>query len=359
MEDVTESSQPEPDSKPALQSPHDKLIRWAYDKHVVMEGFLRAYATPQVKERGIWQDMRRIPRSYIGDDLVDSHTDLLWALPLRCGDEKDAKAEAAVEEVLIYNLFEHQSNPERFTVFRVGEYKFDIWKDYLKSERPEDEKNRTRHLPRILAFVVHQGEHWPAPTRLRELFRQPQQPNPALQEVEELDLDGAIIPVTIPEGDFRKIQGHIIGRVALALVAAASEERTLEFFAECGEMVEELLQQPDAVGILRVFLKYATEVDATLDSEFPKLLEHIHEPIIKDEIMTLAEQWRESGRREGLLATLPAMFDLKFGAGAAANLSDDLGKLSASTLGNLAAAIQGFSDAAEVAAWIEENADEG
>ncbi len=322
-----------------VDKPHDRLIKWSYGQLPVARDFFGNYSPDPVVAWTNWSNLAGCPGSFVSPDLVESHTDLLFKAPML----------GATIPIYFYFLFEHLTNLQRMAALRLAGYKLDIWNKL----RAESRKGDVFRLPYILTFVVHQGDGWTPPTKIADLMQRPKSaPAELLDCLQELELNMGYIPVTVDSG----LKGHILGRVTLALMNAASKGRGLEFFDERAEMIEELLQQPDSVGMLRTLLRYMFQVDDRSWQQREKIVKHLKNHIIQDNAMSIADQLIAHGQEQGQVQLTCQFLERKLG-----NLSkaarSKVEKLPSKLLVELLNAAHSFEKPAHLNQWLKQSHD--
>ncbi len=98
--------------------------------------------------------------TYIDADLREKFSDLLMSVRLA-----NAGVESAVEQALVYFLFEHKSQTDPLTAFQLLSYIVRIWEKRVREGLP---------LCPIVPLVVYHGESgWTAARNIRELVSSP------------------------------------------------------------------------------------------------------------------------------------------------------------------------------------------
>ena len=91
-------------------------------------------------------------RSYVDEQLRDRHSDIVYRTKMGNAD------------AFLYLLFEHQSAPDRFFVFRLLCYMVNLWREYI------DKNPKSQTLPVILPMLPYHGKSsWNVPEQLWKL----------------------------------------------------------------------------------------------------------------------------------------------------------------------------------------------
>lgn len=292
-------------------SPHDALFKAAFEKPEHAAGELRALLPPGLVERIDWSTLTVQPGSFVDPDLRERRSDLLFSVAL--------DGEAA----FVYVLFEHQSQPDRFLVFRMLVYVVRVWERHVR-EFPDKP-----YLPPVLPVLLHHSDTgWTAPTRLSELLR----PGPDSLP----DLRGFVAEMGLWIDDISHIDDQVLRARALAPFAAITlallrdgrrPGRALPALDAWPDALAAVARAPDGVAALEQLFRYISLVAQDLD--FAQLRNHVSRllpPAAEDRIMTtIAEQLRNEGRdlgikegrdlgiKEGKASILLKQLELKFG----------------------------------------------
>jgi hypothetical protein len=137
-------------------TPHNALFKRVFGNPANAASELRLILPAAISALIDWSSLELCPGSFVDPQLGERHTDLLFSV--RC----------AGHAAPIYILFEHQSAPERFMVFRLLRYILRIWEAFLR------DNPTAKRLPAIISVVLHHSEHaggaWLGPTTLSELI---------------------------------------------------------------------------------------------------------------------------------------------------------------------------------------------
>lgn len=270
-----------------VDKPHDRLIKWSFGRDYVAAAHCRAYCPEEIIPVVNWRCLTAQPGSFVDPELTESHTDLLFKAPLVNGKSS----------IYFYFLIEHITNPKADTILRLAEYKLDIW----RSLRDQASKGTPLKNPVILAYIIHQGSEWKMPTRISELLDIPEDATEELRSaIIDEELDMGCRPVVVPKGQPEKLKGHILGRVTLAIMNAARENRALEFFNEHGGMIAELLKEQNSMAWLSTLLRYMFQVDNRSWEHRQKVIQSIEDHQIQTKAMSIAEQLEARGIEKGI-----------------------------------------------------------
>ncbi len=146
-------------------STHDGLFYLAFSKPHLAAAELKHLLSPEFVQVADWESLTLLSNKFVDAKLTSKYSDALFSL------------QVSGSEVLVYVLFEHKSESERWTLLQLAEYLPRIWRTYLA-----DEANKgTKYLPIVLPVVVHHSARgWISPTRFREYFDVPERLVPVL-----------------------------------------------------------------------------------------------------------------------------------------------------------------------------------
>jgi len=134
------------------QSAHDAGFKAAFEKPKVAKPFFRKYFPKEVVRRIDFRHFELHNRSYVDEALRERHSDIVY--------ETRIKGSAA----FLYILFEHQSSPDPWMVFRLLCYMVNLWREF-RENHPD-----SKTLPVILPAVLYHGERpWNAALSFEEI----------------------------------------------------------------------------------------------------------------------------------------------------------------------------------------------
>ena len=268
-----------------LHQPHAKLFKSRFGERETAEAFFRRHFPPEIVALIDWSILKLEAGSFVDDELRASESDLLYRVALRAAD----KASTATEGY-VYLLFEHQRREDRWIALRLLTYQTRIW-----------QKHRATHplsltLPPILPMVLAQNNQaWSIVPHFHALF----DPTSDLG-----DFGRSPLSKYVPEFTFRLIQlaalpfkeitGTALGTITLRVLKA---ERT-------GELMSELVWDEDLLlelspSHLERILRYIVGVGEFDKTTIEQKLTTLKANAIKENAMTIAEQYLQQGRIEG------------------------------------------------------------
>jgi hypothetical protein len=254
--------------------PHDAFAKKVLADPKLAKAYFRKEMSPKLVRHIDWRTFKQVPMEHIGQALNHLHSDLLFEAHTRSG-----------ERVLLF-LFEHQSTVDPDMPLRLLHYMVLIW------------LNKTRPLPVILCFVLHQGpERWSVPPNFESMFGLDSL-HPELRELllpyvpkfqhGLLDLSQ---PNVLTETDAPKLD------IALHLMKAAREGTVRQFFQWLVAEGPKYLRELD-IRFFQTMLVYAWNVDEQLDVQ-EVVRQLAVQPELKRKAMTIADQLRKEGHLKG------------------------------------------------------------
>jgi len=319
-----------PNDQP-IPTPHDTLIKEIFGRPWISAELFKAYLHPQVADLIDWGVLTLENGTYLDERTRSFYTDLLFSAKWRG------------EDIYLYLLLEHQTAVDRFQPIRMGSYVFGIWNDLIKKKELEGDGE----LPIIIPVVLHQGARWTGPKRVSEVLARPENAGAEAREIfRRWTPDFEFELIELPERDLEEIRGHIIGRATLGVMQAASQDRAAEFFREYEGLLEEMLRQPDTMGILRLLYTYATQVSDDRERVM-EVFKALPNRLLRNVAMSVADQLKAEGMAFMLSQLLESRFHLPEGS-----LSTEISGLDPGLLNSLSKEIFNFVTLAELERWL-------
>ena len=187
----------------------------------------------------------------------------------------------------LYILFEHQNQEDPLIGLRLLTYMVRIWNDYLRNN-PSATK-----LPPILPLVLAQdNKPWKSSIHFADLIDIPEG---AEEEIKRHIPDFEFQLVELYRMPFEKILGTPMGILTLRALKAEKLEALLDDTIWDEAL---LIQLPSAS--FEMLMRYI--LDRDLDKPaFRRRIRTLHNPKLSKNAMSLAEQFRQEGRQEGLI----------------------------------------------------------
>ncbi len=265
-----------------IQNPHDRVFKVAMSQSAVAKAFFEAHLPPNIIANANWQTLELCAGSFISEELQQHSSDILYRLQI------------ADEETYLYTLVEHQSQADELMPFRLLEYMVKIWRQFISQQK-------TLKLPTIYPLIYYNGKQSPYPhsTALFDGFANPTSVQQILKQPFQL-----IDLTQIPDDALKQhklaaalelIQKHIWDRdIGLLLNAMLNEKLWQKMLNEAPEH--------QGSQYLNALLYYAVEIGEMQDPDlfFKNLVVAAPNDKYRGEIMTIAEQFKQIGRNEGL-----------------------------------------------------------
>ncbi|EIP97692.1 hypothetical protein OpiT1DRAFT_02139 [Opitutaceae bacterium TAV1] len=132
--------------------PHDKLFKTNFRDIPTAVAFFQNYLPARIVKKLDFSRIKVVPGSHVTGKLKSFESDLLFRVALKGKKDKEA---------LVYLLFEHQYEEDRWIALRLLRYQVSIWETWLK-EHP-----KATRLPVIVPVVL---AHNKTPWTLRPRF---------------------------------------------------------------------------------------------------------------------------------------------------------------------------------------------
>ena len=260
-----------------LHQPHDKLVKSTFSDPDNARAFLQANLPSHLVRRMDWNSLSLLSCSFIDPEFAATSSDLLFSVKI------DG------HRAFLYILFEHQNQEDPLMGLRLLTYMVRIWNDYLRNN-PGATK-----LPAILPLVLAQdNKPWKSSTRFADLIDMPEGA-------------GADIKKHIPDFEFQLVELYrmpfdkILGTPMGILTLRALKAEKLQALLDDPVWDETLLIQLPSASF-EMLMRYI--LDRDLDKPaFRRKLQTLRNSKLSKNAMSLAEQFRQEGRQEGLISS--------------------------------------------------------
>ena len=258
-----------------LHQPHDKLVKSTFSDPDNARAFLKAHLPSKLVRRMDWTSLSLLSGSFIDPEFDATSSDLLFT----------AKIDG--HPAFLYILFEHQNQEDPLMGLRLLTYMVRIWNDYLRNN-PGATK-----LPAILPLVLAQdSKPWKGSTRFADLIDIPEGVG---EDIKKYIPDFEFQLVELFHMPFDKILGTPMGILTLRALKAEKLQALLDDPVWDESL---LIQLPSAS--FEMLMRYI--LDRDLDKPaFRRKLQTLRNPKLSKNAMSLAEQFRQEGRQEGLI----------------------------------------------------------
>lgn len=267
----------------------DSSAKWLLRQREHLKGLLEMLLGSLVNAFD-FQHIEQLNRSFISDELRTQESDMIFRLPFRTPQTRQA--------VIVYLLIEHQSTVDRSMQLRVLSYMVQIWmeerRQWLEANRPQAEWRVTPILP--IVFYTGSGE-WKVPLSLTGLMDIPEVLTRFVPTFDTLLLD-----VKATDPDALTQTGHPLGWILTVL----RQERTEDPDALRQTLLEALAGLRDLrthdveahqQAILYIFLLILHRRDADEHQDLLRIL--IQENTQNTEIVNMAESIIEISEKRG------------------------------------------------------------
>ena len=258
-----------------LHQPHDKLVKSTFSDPDNARAFLQAHLPSNLVRRMDWTSLSLLSGSFIDPEFAATSSDLLFT----------AKIDG--HPVFLYILFEHQNQEDPLIGLRLLTYMVRIWNDYLRNN-PGATK-----LPAILPLVLAQdSKPWKSSTRFADLIDIPEGVG---EDIKKHIPDFEFQLVELYHMPFDKILGTPMGILTLRALKAEKLQALLD-----DPVWDETLLIQLSPASFEMLMRYI--LDRDLDKPaFRRKLKTLQNPKLSKNAMSLAEQFRQEGRQEGLI----------------------------------------------------------
>jgi predicted transposase/invertase (TIGR01784 family) len=276
-----------------MTSPHDALFKASFSQPDIARSELELVLPAEIRAHLDLSTLEVSPGSFVDEDLLHTHTDLLYAVRTKAGGEG-----------LVYVLFEHQSSFDATMPFRMLRYVVRVWERWLRDHEG------AKTLPIVIPVLLHHGDGaWRAAPELRTML----DASPEL-----LDAAAPFLPrfrfvlddlaALSPEALASRALAALPRLVQLALWASRSLPRLVEAAPFMRAVVAALVRDERTRSLLTQLYRYvwqAAPAEVAVEDIRSILLE-IAGPEGQEDVVNAGEQLIEQGRVEGLRAGIAA-----------------------------------------------------
>ncbi|MDX2110545.1 MAG: Rpn family recombination-promoting nuclease/putative transposase [Verrucomicrobiota bacterium] len=260
-----------------IHQPHDKLFKTCFTDLESAISFFKNHLDKRIVEAVDWTSLRRLEGNFIDEHLKATEMDLLYMVTI------------AGRTKYLYILFEHQSTQDPRVAFRLLKYMVRIW-DHFIAENPPPAK-----LPPILPFVLAQNNKpWTISRQFIDLVDL--EDNLALRHNIP---DFAYELLDLKTLSYEGILGTPMLQSFLRALKAAAENTLLNDYV----WDEALLAKLPPGALIRVLMYIYAVGDIDKKTMLAKI-NSLKDPSIKENTMTLAQQFKQEGFEEARLQGL-------------------------------------------------------
>ena len=266
-----------------LHNPHDALFRAAFESPHHAASLLRALLPTDLLRLIALETLSLQSGDGRGKQLEEFRTDLLF------------KADIAGSEGFVCFLFEHQSQSQPGMPLRVLGYQTRIWERHWR-QRPGEP------LPPIVPIVIsHDPKGWSAPRDFAQLLSERAREHSALRSVTP---SFQYIVDDLSHLSDTELKSRALDTFPTLALWALRDARTPgQILATLDQWADALTDTANAAhgrdALQQLFLYISTVAENLTVDKFKKRLVELA-PAAEEAIMTIAEQLRAEGLKEGL-----------------------------------------------------------
>ncbi len=321
----------------ATATPHDAGFKAAFQKRELAKNFFRHYFPKEIVEVIDFRYLKLNNRSYVDEKLAEKHSDIVYRTRIRG------------KLAFLYILFEHQSTPDYWIIFRLLCYMTNLWRESIEREP------KAKHLPVILPVVLYHGARkWNVPGSFTELIENDE------------DLERYIPQFSYELYDLRNYEDErlLLGdAMTLGVVLYLMKHI---FDDDFGDHVEHGLKhlaridkEETQLEFLEWILRYTYNArEDNLDENIGRGLDALDNINARKVAMTIAERLRQEGRVEGRMALIQRLLNKRFG-GISPALEKRLKDSRADLLDRFGESILDFQDLKDAERWWDRHSKKG
>ena len=269
---------PDP-SQDKLHKQHDKLFKTVFSDPKEASSFFKSYLPTSLVDQIDWTSLHLTDKEYVDEAFQATESDLLY----------QAQRQGSNQRVMIYLLFEHQSEPSKWIRFRLLKYCCRIWDDSFKAFAEQQK------LKPILPIVFYQGERtWNFSTEFQKL-------------IETEGLDREYLPrfshFLVDQSGFglESFQGEVKARIAQLLLSQAFHGQIRKGLEMLISLLEEV-EKTGGIDYIQVFLRYFWHIQEEVSPETlaQAIEEYSDSQHLGEQTMSIAEQLIAQGEKKGI-----------------------------------------------------------
>lgn len=269
-----------------IQNPHDKFFKETLGNVAVAKDFLHNYLPKEIMEIIDLDTLEPQKDSFINKELEERFSDLLF------------KVKINRREGYICFLFEHKSYPSKDIAFQLLRYMVGIWEAKIKKEG-------TGGLPVIIPLVIYHGQvSWNAGTTLGEMITGYQElPN----NIQEFVPNYRYLLYDISKFTAEEIKGIAQLKILFTIfkdIFTKDNKGLQETIYMAVKYLQELEDKQTGIEYFETLIRYVFSAGKNLTkADIEEILEEIETtfPEGSEVAMTLAEIFREEGKKEGMI----------------------------------------------------------
>ncbi|ADU68555.1 Rpn family recombination-promoting nuclease/putative transposase [Pantoea sp. At-9b] len=254
----------------ATATPHDALFKKFMSQPVLARQFLDIHLPPVIHQHCDLDTLQLVPTSFIERDLSAFYSDVLFSMKTDCG------------EGYIYTLIEHQSTPDKHMTLRMMRYTIAAMQRHIDEGHNE--------IPLVVPVLFYQGKisPYPYPMNWLDSFR-----DPALARQVYCHPFPLVDITVIPDEEIMTHRG--IARMEMAHKIIRLRDM-LENIDPIATLLSVDYNDNLSIDVIFYLLRHGDTDDRD------KVVEILMQakPQLKEQIMTIEQQWRQESLLQGL-----------------------------------------------------------
>ncbi len=265
-------------AKDPVHSPHDRFFKVVFRRQELARDLLHTFFPLKLAETILWDTLEIYATEAIDEALSERHHDLVFKVRLR-----------SLREVYLYPILEHQSDIQRWMVFRMQDY-YNRLSWHLAKETKRGER-----VPLVTPVVLHQGaSQWTAAQSLSEVIDIPEDATVLHESAPRF----RYLLIDLAESDESWPQTPEV-RVAVGLMKSVAAKRGLAWIEQHLGEVEASLNPDDGSSLVTSMLCYLAENESQVMEKLAAMEPVVQNKHMHETVLTSAEQLRKEGRKEG------------------------------------------------------------
>ena len=255
-------------------SPHDRFVRSLMTNPKVIKEFFDKHLPQKIKDAMDFSSIELQKESFIGDKLRLQIADLLYSVRING------------KPSYLYVLLEHASKPDKLLPFRMLKYMTAVMDSHIK-------KTGEPKLPLIYPIILYTGNK--AYRHSMDLFDLFGEQKEFAKEI----LTAPYQLIDLTQMSDEELRPYLWFGTLAMIAKHIHDKDILPFMTNLIEILRELANENEGDYIITV-ISYIFEAGEISDKEeFFKAMKSL-ETINEEKIMTLAEIWKQEGRKEGV-----------------------------------------------------------
>lgn len=249
---------------------HDQFFKAAFSNPEVTIDLFKHHLPPKIFKKIDTKTLQLTNKSFLTEEYADKHSDLIY------------KAKIDGSNGYIYTLLEHQSTNDKYMGIRILEYNTSLIRQHMKEKK-------TTKAPIILNILIYAGKNpYTGPKNMLDIFEKPELAKELMfKEIHVIDLQSS---------KEEKISKDEKAAFVELLLKYGILRDFIKLFENQMEILKPIISQ---IPYLDRAISYIFLVDNGKNEE--KLLNLLKEATQNEEkVMSLAQKFRNEGRKEGI-----------------------------------------------------------